>query len=505
MSGTVWIAFFLLLGALTLELFAPKGLTEGFQLLAPKTKQSTNFLTNSFSPRGDVGVGRETRGFVQDRRYYMGFADVQRLGVKNDFCRMVTLSGDDHLMFACSLAGTSGTSPYDYRTLNMKQGFRVSRDDYMRDILKDGRDAYCRILKTTNGTYQPLCLRALDSGFNKKDELDPDPPEEIKTLLDFYSGCQMWLRLRDDMVDYVGNAVLQTAGGITIDPTPKPTITRGLSFNGIDQFVRFGDTGDLTLGNKINLRTVRAWSVWVYFDAFTNNAHIFDFGDGPGLNNIFLGILGKGETGDDMTQLRPDSKCKESTVPESPSGAQWCPELRPQELLIDPNDTACDGPSVFPSKVAPLQTRPLPKAQESGALASRATLQFEIWNQKLRKVQIKVNRAVPIQKWLHVVVTAASNDAMRPDLQVWLNGTLAFTQESGALPQTKVTSNNYLGKSNWTNASSEYELRDELFSGSIFDFRMYNTPLGETKIKRILQWGMGKLGLDNSFATATPS
>jgi hypothetical protein len=86
-------------------------------------------------------------------------------------------------------------------------------------------------------------------------------------------------------------------------------------------------------------------------------------------------------------------------------------------------------------------------------------------------------------------------DAMRPDLNVYINGNLLFTQAQGYLPQAKVTSNNYLGKSNWANNFSEYELRDELFNGSMFDFRMYSAALPEAKIKRILQWGMGKLGL----------
>jgi hypothetical protein len=126
-----------------------------------------------------------------------------------------------------------------------------------------------------------------------------------------------------------------------------------------------------------------------------------------------------------------------------------------------------------------------------------------VWDNKLRKVQIKLNRAIPLQKWTHIVVTAASADAMRPDLQVWVNGNLLYVHESGVLPQAKTTSHNYLGKSNWINDSSEYELRDELFEGSLFDFRMYSSQLSEAKIKRILQWGMGRLGLDNSYAADT--
>ena len=110
-------------------------------------------------------------------------------------------------------------------------------------------------------------------------------------------------------------------------------------------------------------------------------------------------------------------------------------------------------------------------------------------------MQIKLNRAFPKGQWTHVVITAKNMDAMRPDILVYINGTLFYTQESGVLPQNAVTDHNYIGKSNWSDAAGEYELRDELFSGSIFDFRMYNKALSETQIKRSLQWGMDYLGL----------
>jgi hypothetical protein len=512
MSGTVLLGVLLLLGAIILELLAPDLVKEGFQSILPSNRPpdplvlENDILSNFITQRGDVGIGQERPGYFQDRRYFAGYADVQRYGVQKDFCRMVTsASGEEGMFFACALAGTKLTSPYGFRTKNASQGFRVSRDDYMRDIVKDGRMAYCRILKFTDGTYQPLCLRAMETGFHIRDQIDPDPPEEIKTLLDFYSGCEMWLRLRDDLLDTMGRTILQYAGKLSIEQTPRPTVTRGLQFNGKDQFVRFGDTQTLALGNKIKLRTLRAWSVWVHFDEFTNNAHIFDFGNGAGDDNIFLGILGKGESGDMLAELRPGAKCAETTVPDPPAGAQWCPEIRPQELLKQPGqspdgDWNCVGQTVFPRKQDPIQSREPP--QPTG-LAQRATLQFEIWDKKLRKVQIKVNRAIPLQKWTHIVVTAASADALRPDIQIWVNGNLLYVQEQGFLPQAKTTSNNYLGKSNWINTSSEYELRDELFAGAMFDFRMYSAPLGETKIKRILQWGLEKLGLDTSFQTVS--
>ena len=503
MSGTVWIGLFLLLGALIFEIFAPDKLAEGFQSFVPVPQEKPNLITNFIIRRSDVGLRREQGGFFQDLRYFAGYADVQRYGVKNDFCRMVTLSGDDGMMFSCALAGTTGSST-SFRTKTTKQGFLISRDDYMRDIIKDGREAYCRILRQRDLTYQPMCVRSMDTGFNDKDELDTDPPEEILTLMDFYSGCEMWYRFYDDMVDYTGKTILQHAGGLTIDQTPKPTVTQALYFNGQDQFIRLGDTSELSLGNVIKMRSIRAFSVWVKFDAFTNNAHIFDFGDGPGVNNTFLGILGKGEGGDDPNELRPGAKCPETTVPASPSGAQFCAELTPQELYATSagniEDHVCTGMSVFPRKLDPIQTKPVGPPPGN---ATRATLQYEVWENKLRKVQIKVNRAIPLGKWTHIVVTAKNMDAMRPDLNVYINGNLAFTQEQGYLPQAKVTSNNYLGKSNWANDFSGYELRDELFNGSMFDFRMYSSHLPEVKIKRILQWGSRRLGMDNSFSSVS--
>ena len=504
MSGTVWIGLCILLGALILELYAPKKLAEGFQLMVPQTNsEKQNFITNLIIRRSDVGIGREQGGFAQDRRYFNGYADVQRYGVQNDFCRMVTLSGEEGTMFACALAGTTG-SPTAFRTNTVVDGFRISRDDYMRDIIKDGRQAYCRILKQRDQTYQPMCVRAMDLRFSDRDELDTDPPEEILTLMDFYAGCEIWLRFYDDMKDYMDKATIQYAGGIKIDQTPRPTVTQALKFNGEDQFVRLGDTSELSLGNVVKMRSLRAWSVWVKFDSFTNNAHIFDFGDGPGVNNTFLGILGKGDASEDSgNKVRPGADCPETTIPDGPSGAQFCPELKPQDLYAtssaNVDDYTCPGPDTFARKMDPIQTKKVKPATD----AKRATLIYEVWEKKLRKVQIKVNGAIPLGKWTHIVITAKTMDAMRPDLNVFVNGNLVFTQLQGYLPQAKITTNNYLGKSNWANDFSGYELRDELFNGSIFDFRMYSAVLPESKIKRILQWGMGRLAMDNSFSSVT--
>jgi len=98
-------------------------------------------------------------------------------------------------------------------------------------------------------------------------------------------------------------------------------------------------------------------------------------------------------------------------------------------------------------------------------------------------------------EWTHILIAAKTMDAMRPDLNIYINSNLVYTVEQSYLPQTKTTSHNYLGKSNWANDSSAYELRDELFSGSMFDFRMYSAVVSEPKGKQIYAWGSKMLGL----------
>ena len=42
---------------------------------------------------------------------------------------------------------------------------------------------------------------------------------------------------------------------------------------------------------------MKAISFWVKFDEFTNNAHIIDFGNGAGIDNVFIGSkAGKSNT-----------------------------------------------------------------------------------------------------------------------------------------------------------------------------------------------------------------
>ena len=490
---------------------------------------------------------KEEAGYIMDGRYFHDYTDVQRLGVNQDYCRVVvpkaggtldskgkrivtseaiaasasgsdqrTLSSDakkssgpdtdESLSFlACALGGTDGKSTVVYKSNTVGNGLKLSRDDYMRDIMKEGRASYCRILKASDGSYQPMCRKALDIGFDERDVADPLPPDDIKTLLNFYDGCTLWLRLRDDMKDYMGAVQIYTGGNLAIDETPRPSPTYGLSFDGVNQFMRIGDTPDLTLGSVVKLRTTRAFSVWVYFDEFTNNAHIFDFGDGAGRNNTFLGILGKGDPQAGGAELRPLLCGTGSTIPEGKTGQQRVQEVSPQEFMkttaanVDEYidiDQQVEARILEPSTVRmPAPTGP----------SNKATLHYEVWDSQQRKMNIKVNSIIPLKQWVHIAVTAITEDAARPDIGIFVNGEMVFVQPSGFLPQAISTTNNYLGKSNWTDNTSTYELRDELFSGKIFDFRMYKTRMSDTKIRQTIRWGQELLGiLPTDLSATTP-
>jgi hypothetical protein len=496
MSGAVFIGLLLLIGTLLFEVLAPTKLHEGFQALVPVVEKDS-FFSKFFPKRGDIAANLEDPGFITDKRYFNDYADVQRIGAKQDFCRMVVPKGksEDETFFACALGGSADLSSTDFRTKSVADGFKLGRDDYMANIMKDGRYAYCRILKGLDGTWQPLCVLAGDSKFGERDVADPSPPDDIMTLLSFYDGCVIWLRLRDDMLDYVKNTQVYYKNA-TIDETPRPIATEGLKFNGSSEFIRIGDSSDLTLGTQVRLRSIRAFSVWVYFDEFTNNAHIFDFGNGAGKDNVFLGILGKGDARvEGAAEIRPILCGTGSTLPEGPSGAQPVLEMSPQDCMktssgnID--EFVCLDQEIDARKLPPSTVRiPSPRG-----LTNYASLHYEIWDQRQRKMRVVINNMIPLKKWTHIVVTATTSDAVRPDIGIYVDNKLVYTEPSGFLPQTSSTTNNYLGKSNWANDTSLYELRDELFKGKIFDFRAYQKQMDETKIEATYNWGKKLLGI----------
>jgi hypothetical protein len=294
------------------------------------------------------------------------------------------------------------------------------------------------------------------------------------------------------MDDFAKNLIVSTAGSIEIDERPAP-VTQGLEFKGVDQFLRLGDDRNLQFGDIVQLRYLRATSFWVYFEEFTNNAKIFDFGNGANADNVFVGIVGRGNLG---VQQEEPSKCvdeSERTVPDQPSGAQCVQEVSPEVAFAtsraDVNTYDCPSPELFGRIMEPLEKKT--KKQN----ATSADLLYEIFEGKMRKLHVQVKNVFPIKKWTHIVITTTNNAAFSSGLKIYANGKLVHTEQSAFLPQTNYTTSNYIGKSNWVSATSQYENKAELFKGSLFDLRAYNQAMPLKKITKTIAWGKKYLGL----------
>lgn len=474
--------------------------------------------------RSDVGPELEVIGINRQKKYFAGYADVQRFSEKTDFCRMVNQSDqEEDMFFACGLGGTDNTSSISYKSPTVKQGLKLSRDDYMRDSNGDGRDDYCRIIKNDNGQFEAQCNPATDSGFDLEMLVDPNPTKDIKILLEFYAGIMFWLRLYDDTLDYAQNLIIKTGGGAkvgefsveSVDGTPpsfldsikeknpsmrKITKTTGMTFNGVNQYIRIGDDRKLGFGTKVLPRQMRAVSFWVKFDEFTNNAHIFDFGNGGGVDNVWCGIQGRGnstlgaDNTDSLKKICEGIGQGNETLPDGNSGQQPELEVSPQKLMkttcANTNDFSC--PDMQVAAVVPSKKIMEIKSSDT------ADMIYEIWEKKVRKMRIKVPGMFRAKEWIHIVITTAKSDSFRPDIKIYKNGEMAFIQPSGWMPTTSKLASNFIGKSNWQDQTSQYANKDELFKGSIFDFRAYNVPLSDKIIKETVHWGKVKLGMESN-------
>jgi hypothetical protein len=470
------------------EILVPRRFKETFtNYVSPVSIKS--FYGQLVPARGDVGEELEEEGYRADPRYYHGYNEVQRLGLNKDYCRMVEpVNGDSgDAFFACALAGTEGLSSTAFRTKSVKNGFRRSRDDYMRDIAGEGRAGYCAILKETGNGWAPRCYRAYDTGFAETAVIDMNPPDEIKTLLSFYDGALMWYRMRDDIVDYAQNTTVSVAGRMTISEKPAP-VTEGLAFNGIDQFIRVGDAGnkDIALTETVPMRFARTFSMWVRFDEFTNNTHIFDFGNGAGRDNVFLGIIGRGNVGAGGGEAMLDVDAT-AAIEASASCAREVPEGRPGEYK-------CMLPDAMGSTL-PVVKREEPAEQEE---AKTASLLYEVWDGGQRVMRIIVPDGIQRKKWTHIVVTTLDADPYRPNIAVYIDGVRRHVEKGGFLPQRSYLTHNYIGKSNWATDTSGSVDNDELFHGSLFDFRVLKKGLSEAMIKKTFTWGAELLGLTSS-------
>jgi hypothetical protein len=122
---------------------------------------------------------------------------------------------------------------------------------------------------------------------------------------------------------------------------------------------------------------------------------------------------------------------------------------------------------------------------------------YEIWDSQQRKMRIVIPSMFELDTWTHVVITTEGTDAFRPNIVIYKNGVRKFVEPNGWLPQNNSTLKNYIGKSNWTNVTSQYGNRDELFKGSVFDIRGYNVPLSQGVINESYEWGKKLLGLSS--------
>lgn len=502
--GLFWFALLVLILMLLFEI-GPLSIREGFA--STIDIGDSKFWAKLVPRRGDVGPELEESGLFRDNRYFSGYVDVQRFGTLTDFCRMVQKGNEEGNKFlACALGGTENLSSTSFRSQSVKDGFVLGRDDYMRDVDGDGRSDYCRIVKKGNAIFQSECNLATETGFTAKLIPDLSPPEDIALLLQMYQGCVFWLRLRDDMLDYAQNLYLNTAGNAEVpEKPPRPTTTEGLQLNGINQFVRIGDDPYLGFGNTVQLRNLRALHFWVRFDEFTNNAHILDFGNGAGIDNVWVGILYRGNQGIDAESERRKSSliCGDGAggdvLPTPPSGQQGYEVTTPQELMktssANVEEFTCEGFAVAPKSMTKMKPKP---GTQSKSLqpAKTADMCYEIWDRDQRKMRIVIPQMFVLNEWTHVVITAQGSDSFRPDIAVYKNGRPVYLEPSGWLPQENATEKNYIGKSNWTDESSQYGNKDELLKGAVFDVRGYNVSLAESLIKSSFTWGRKMLGLE---------
>jgi hypothetical protein len=507
----IGIACVILLCAVLYEMFRSRSI-EGFTSNIVAAEDKSSFFGDYYPKRTDVVPGQtvEPAGWIRDLRYTEQYVDVQGIGLKNDFCRVIMRQDDPgSLIMACALAGTDGTSSASYSTRSRREGFKFSRDDYFTPVSSTTtkkRQDYCRIIKTSQApedAWAPMCAPATLPGFDKKEVQDNAAPPDIVTLLWFYDGLMAWYRFKDDLQDYAENTHLLLAGNITIEEDPTKTKTEGLQINAVpptlrdtpppaEQFIRIGENEALEFDTEFEIRELRSVAVWAKFDLFTNNARIFDFGNGAGHGNVLLGIEGKGNT---IKQKTTGAVAAATAQPEE--NAPVCnrtapievsPQLYMKKTAANVEVYECPGPEPIDSAVNPAD-----QAEEKEVSVSQANLLFEIWDSEQRKMRIRIVDAIQEGKWHHIVLTT-TDTAFRPTWQVYIDGVKIFTQTDGHLPQTALTTKNYIGKSNWEQQPGQGDYKDERFRGSLFDMRFYRVPMSESKVMKTLEWGKALLG-----------
>jgi hypothetical protein len=254
-----------------------------------------------------------------------------------------------------------------------------------------------------------------------------------------------------------------------------------------EQYLKIGENPRLEFDSVVAIRNLRSISVWAYFDEFTNNARIFDFGNGAGRDNVFLGIEGRGNKSSAFGFLgaRP-------TDQNAVCAARAPPETTPQNYLTtsDANVDFWNCPSPEPVD----STYPEDEGTAED-VEPTANLLFEIWDTQQRKMRIRVLNAIPLKRWVHIALTTTDATSIRPTWQVFIDGAKVYEESDGHVPLKSYLTRNYIGRSNWEGVTTQYEDADERFRGALFDFRLYRTPMNGSKINRTVMWGREKLGI----------
>jgi len=428
-----WITW-LIVGLLLIYILRKVRVLEGFAVMRP---------------RADIGLASEgwgeEAGFERDLRYAEGFVDIQGLGQPTDFCRAVRRKTDPQsLHIACALGLRDGMDTLEYTTRTVRDGFRMSRDDYFRA----DSAAYCRIVQDVEThEWYVSCAVAGRTGFRTVEERDVSPPPAIQSLLIAYGGCMGWFRWHDDDEDSTHSLVMEAHPGSTgAIVVPGPTDvgkwkTRGLQLNrdgGPQSYLRFGRPGDLVLENT---RKLRAISMWVWWDMFERGATLIECKGEK--NRLWLGVEGGG------VELQGNSR-------EETTHAQ---EVRPAAIIAI-------GQLTEPPRPPPV-------------VIVGARYVFEMWDDDHLVMRLEAPvKSASLQCWQHVVITTTDNTAFWPTWQMWVNGKLIASRSDGRMCTEAELNDNTVGRG---------------VRGCLKDLRLYERGLTGSDIDAMRTWGEGRL------------
>jgi len=455
MELAIWIALAIIVAYVVSGMFGSRTIKEGFSALTMPLRSDIGFARDGWE---------EESGYERDLRYSETFADVQGLGAATDFCRAVQRRGDpDSLRMVCALGRRDGFDTMEYRSRSRGEGFCWSRDDYWRkgigcDGQPTGRMDYCRIIKDEiTGEWYSSCAVAGRNGFAVTEERDTAPPPHIRQLLEAYEDASVWYRLFDDVEDYTHNTVLEFHGRPEIPKLLKADVSRGLQFNRrasdpLKDYVRWGEPGQLTLGQAVLPRQIRAISFWVWLDTMEKQPRVLDCGNmadgGQMRDRVWIGIEG----GD------RDLPAAMTTVPKlTPPAA----EFRPAAAL------ALGSPvePLHPDAALPA-TLHHPDSDKPPAPTS-GTWVFEIWDGEQRIMRLKADHTARAGQWQHVVLTTTDSTSWWPTWQMWIDGTVVASRVEGRTIPALTLAENYLGRG---------------MRGCLQDFRIYTKPMTAEKI-----------------------